>query len=106
MREVSMPKPLSAARASPESFRSTRLNIGSGMPLKSYRAKSKRAPCGAPFSLLSLLFWLGDGYGLAGVADLEAREPLDRYVLAQLADLGRDELRDRTGLVLDEGLLV
>src|SRR5215471_13766614 len=105
MRQVSMPKPLSAAKASPESFRSTRLKIGSGMSLKSYRAKSKRAPCGAPF-LFSLLVWLGDGDGLAGVADLESREPLDRYVLAQLADLGRDELRDRTGLVLDEGLLV
>src|SRR5271157_2644939 len=49
---------------------------------------------------------LADSYGLAYVAHLEAGKALDRDVLAQLADDGRNELRHGHGLVLDEGLLV
>ena len=57
----------------------------------------------APDSL-GFLFRFGDGNGLACVADLEAREATDRDVLAQLTDLGCDELSDADGLVLDERL--
>src|SRR6185436_6218949 len=106
MRKVSMPNPLSAARASPESFSSTRLKIGSGMFFEILSRKIKKGTLWCPSSLFSLLFWLGNGDGLAGVADLESSKTLDGYVLAQLTDLGRDKLRDRDGLVLDEGLLV
>src|SRR5271157_2544668 len=49
---------------------------------------------------------LADSYGLAYVAHLEAGKALDRDVLAELADDGRDELRHGHGLVLDEGLLI
>ena len=55
--------------------------------------------------LLGFLFRLSDGDGLAGIADLEAGEAAHRDVLAQLADLGGDQLRDADRLVLDEGLL-
>src|SRR5579864_1630505 len=105
MRAVSTPKPWLAARASPESFRRTRLKMGSGMPSEYYR-RLKKGTFRCPLKSLSLLFRLRDGDGLASVADLKSCESPDGNVLAQLADLRRDELRNRNSLVLDEGLLV
>src|SRR5215469_6356522 len=104
MRKVSTPTPLYAARASPESFRSTRLKIGSGIysilargamrnagfkvprrirkpwNLGTSVRNPKSAPFGAP-ELLSLWFRLGDGNRLAGVADFKSCEPQHRDVL-------------------------
>src|SRR5882757_2092088 len=48
---------------------------------------------------------LGGGDGPVGVAYLEAGEAAHGDVLAELADLLRDELRDGHGLLLDEGLI-
>src|SRR5579872_895934 len=65
----------------------------------------KSAPKGA-FRLFSLwLCRLGDRDSLARVAHLEAREAAHSDVLAEFADLRRDELPDRDSLVLDERLL-
>src|SRR6266498_287327 len=78
----------------------------SGFLRLSQSKTTKEGHLSVPFHLLSLLFLLRDGDGLAGVADLESRKSPDGNVLAQFADLGRDQLRDRNSLVLDEGLLV
>src|SRR5689334_11368651 len=48
---------------------------------------------------------LGGGNGPIGIAYLEAGEAADGDVLAEFADLLRDELRDGDGLLLDEGLV-
>src|ERR1700722_2434713 len=66
---------------------------------------SKKGAHWAPELFAFRLCRLGHGDGLARVANFEARETPHRDVLAQLADLGRNELRDRDGLVLNEGLL-
>src|SRR5215472_8947109 len=72
--------------------------IGSG-------TRPKKAPRRAPELLSFLLRWLGDGDGLARVTHLEARKAPHSDVLAELADLRRDQLPYRDGLVLDERLL-
>ena len=69
------------------------------------RTQNKRAPFGA-LELLRLLFRLRDGDSFARVPDFESRKAADGNVLAQLADLGCDQLGNRDGLVLDERLLV
>src|SRR5580658_8946002 len=126
MRAVSMPKPCVAARASPEIFRRIRLKTGSGMKkqiLRSLRTTlgyresinqkgrrsapelfrllfRSRSRCFAPIIRLGT----GKGDGSGDVADFEAGEAAHRDVLAELAHLGGDQLRDADGLVLDEGL--
>src|SRR5215469_247656 len=72
--------------------------IGSG-------TRPKKAPRRAPELLSFLLRWLGDGDGLARVTHLEARKAPHSDVLAELADLRRDQLPYRDGLVLDKRLL-
>src|SRR5215472_6572958 len=57
-------------------------------------------------ALLAFWFELGDGDSLAGFAYLKAGKAPHRDVLSQLADLGRDQLRYRQRLVLNERLLV
>src|SRR5258708_7216054 len=130
MRAVSTPKPWFAASASPESLSRTRLKAGvavmresrspaseavrncsAGVPSavagapRPRRKHAKKGAHRAPFELFAFrLRRLRDRDGLAHVTHLEARKSSHRDVLAQLADLGRDELRDRDGLVLDEGL--
>src|SRR5579864_6355708 len=64
----------------------------------------KGAPQGALRLLRFRLCRLGDRDGLARVPNLEPRKTPHGDVLAQLADLGRDQLRDRDGLILDERL--
>src|SRR5215469_6661272 len=79
------------------------------MPRQFGPARARTAKKGrlrAPLILLRLLFGLRDGYGFAGVADFKSGKTADGDVLAQLADLGRDQLRDRLRLVLDKWLLV
>src|ERR1700758_223731 len=145
MRADSTPNPCVAARASPESFRRTRLKIavdiqssvvtsrcsGSGanfprgvilsgakdlcIPAGMHRPRSlrhgdKRAPAKkgrrSALCLLRLLFRLADRDGLARLTHLEPGETPHRDVLAQLAYLGRNQLRDRDRLILDKRLLV
>src|SRR5438876_3124879 len=106
MRGESTPKPCEAARASPESFSRTRLKIGSGMSPSDSIPQTKKGHLFGALELLRLLFRLRNGDRLAGVADLKSRKSPDRDVLAQLADFGRDQLRDGLRLVLDKGLLV
>src|ERR1700679_1119204 len=65
----------------------------------------KRAPIGRS-ELLGFLFCrFGDRDSLARIANLKARAAPHADVLAQLADLRRNQLRDRDSLVLDERLL-
>ena len=60
----------------------------------------------APLNFTPLwLSRLGNGDGLARIAYFESGKAADGDVLTQLADLGGDQLRDRDGLVFDEGLL-
>src|SRR5271169_475022 len=65
----------------------------------------KGAPAGRPELFAFRLCRLRNSNSLAHVTHLEAGKPPYCDVLAQLADLGGDQLRDRNGLVLDEGLL-
>src|SRR3984957_19633150 len=61
--------------------------------------------CGAVLRLGVVRCCLDGGDGPVGVAYLEAGEAAHRDVLAELADLLRDELRNAHGLLLDEGLI-
>src|SRR5437868_14628344 len=93
MRLDSTPKFCLPARASPESLSRMRLKM---------------------MAILSC--WLlaagflrrgrqGDSDGLAGIADFKAGEAAHRDVFAQLADFRGNQLDDRDGLLLAEGLI-
>src|SRR5207245_11705001 len=61
----------------------------------------------APLRLLGFPFTrLGDPHRLAHVPHFETCETAYREVLAQLANSGRDELRNADRLIFNEGLLV
>src|ERR1043166_7441777 len=99
MRVLSTPKPCPAARASPDSFSSTRLKARLSLIfLDLLRRSCCRGLVGATL--------LADGARPTLIADFEASEAANRNVLAQLSDLAGDQLRDGDGLFLDEGLLV
>src|SRR6185437_4525929 len=66
---------------------------------RSLRPKPKRGAYRVPRLLRFLFCWLGDGDGLAGIADFESRETPHGNVLAQLANFGSDQLRNRNRLV-------
>src|ERR1039457_1125565 len=67
--------------------------------------RNKKAPRRAPGLFAFRLCRLRDGDGLACVSHLEAGKAAHGDILAQFADFGRNQLRDRDGLVLVEGLL-
>ena len=50
-------------------------------------------------ALFGFLFWFGDSDGLTSFSHLEAGKAAHRDVLAQLADLGGNELTNAHGLV-------
>jgi hypothetical protein len=127
MRKGSTPKPWVAARASPEIFSRMRLNTGVDiefrLPEIGLRTNGDMPSIAGFFSfcrklsralrkcllilqaLFGLLLGLRNGDGFARVADFEAHEAAHGNVLAQFANLGRNQLRDADRLVLDEGLL-
>src|SRR5271169_5039803 len=102
MRSWSTPKPWFAARASPESLSRMRLKMGVSISFEPTEMLLRRWRSGFP-ALIGLLRSERDRR--ARVAYLEARKAAHGDVLAQLADLGSDQLRNVDGLVLDEGLL-
>src|SRR5215472_16820562 len=67
----------------------------------SSQGTQRRAPAS-----LAFLFGLGYGDGLADFTYLKAGKAPHRDVLSQFADFGRDQLRNRKRLVLNERLLV
>src|ERR1700757_1708968 len=128
MRAASTPKPRSAASASPDSLSRMRLKTGVGIgkfQVSGFQVSSQNflLPSGTRdtrnlkpetfllshrrrgLATLIILLRSGGSHGHPRLADLEAGEAAHGDVLAQLADLAGDELRDRDGLVLNERLL-
>src|SRR5262249_44044468 len=93
-RSGSMPKAAPPAKASPLSFNRTRWYRG--MMFAGLLCDGFAGAFGA--------FFLGCSFDGGNIAHLEADEARDRHVLAELGDLGLDELLDRQSGFLDERL--